>query len=88
MAELARLTEPPPTASRDLRALPWSSIDNDDSRDLDQIEVCIEGAVAALLDRDRGRRRAGSPGVRARCPRPNEHDVRLHAGAGLSDAAA
>src|SRR5215212_8675982 len=47
--ELARIPAAAATAARDLRDLPWSSIDNDESRDLDQLEVCIEGAVPRVL---------------------------------------
>jgi len=55
MAELARITGPavaPAGAGRDLRNLLWCSIDNDDSRDLDQLTVAAEmpdGAVKAMV---------------------------------------
>jgi len=48
-AELSRLAETPAVDPRDLRDLPWSSIDNDESRDLDQLEVCLDGARPRLL---------------------------------------
>src|SRR5215210_1080863 len=45
--ELERLTVPTADGDpgiRDLRDLPWSSIDNDDTRDLDQLTVAQPGA--------------------------------------------
>ena len=44
-ASSARATAP--DGVRDLRNLPWSSIDNDESRDLDQLEVCDGGSGSA-----------------------------------------
>jgi VacB/RNase II family 3'-5' exoribonuclease len=47
LAEAASASAPPPDGLRDLRALLWSSIDNDESRDLDQLEVCDSSAGEA-----------------------------------------
>ena len=49
IAELARLRAKVPPAARDLRSLPWSSIDNDESRDLDQLEVAVDDSTPRLL---------------------------------------
>ena len=49
--ELARLRPVPAPALRDLRDLPWCSIDNDDSMDLDQLTVWAgtDAGVARIL---------------------------------------
>jgi exoribonuclease-2 len=50
-AELHRLGGAPVDERRDLRSLPWSSIDNPESRDLDQLEVVQDqgGGATRLL---------------------------------------
>ncbi len=64
-AELASLPAPDATGARDLRQLPWCSIDNDDSRDLDQLSCCerlperVIRVLVAVADVD-ARVRAGS----------------------------
>jgi VacB/RNase II family 3'-5' exoribonuclease len=50
-AKIARAPIRPPPDLRDLRHLPWASIDNDDSRDLDQLSVAepLDGGAVRIL---------------------------------------
>ena len=52
IAEVQRIDEPQasglPAGVRDMRALPWSSIDNRESRDLDQVEVAVKNPDGSI----------------------------------------
>ena len=88
-AEITRAAEASGDAFRDLRGLLWASIDNDDSRDLDQLSVA-EPAGERRGEDPGGhcrRRCAGQQGLRDRRPRVDQHHLRLHAGRHLSHAA-
>ena len=87
-AELAHLAAVDGTGLRDLRDLPWSSIDNDDSRDLDQLEVCVTKGGTRLLIAIADVDALVVKGLGARRPRAREHDLGVHAGPNLRDAAA
>lgn len=70
-AELARMTDNPGkqvAGAQDLRQLPWSSIDNDSSKDLDQLEV------ADAVDGGGTRIRIAIADVDAFVPRGSEID--------------
>ena len=52
LEQLKNITAAAPATSRDLRKLLWCSVDNDESRDLDQLSVCEQlpdGAVKILV---------------------------------------
>ena len=76
-------------ASKDLRELPWSSIDNNESRDLDQVEVAerLPERQHPAHRRHRRRRRARAARHAARRACVRELHVGVHRHRRLSDAA-
>ena len=85
LAEAAALKAAPRTTeepTRDLRTLLWCSIDNDDSRDLDQLSVAepLPGGevkvLVAIADVDAAVAKGSAVDRHA----ATEHDVGLHAG--------
>ena len=92
-AELAAIQAqpafPPPTASTDLRSLLWSSIDNDTSKDLDQIEWAEQlpdGRIRVLVGVADVDARVAQ-GHHHRHPRAKRNHLGLHRRQGLSHAA-
>ena len=73
--QLERLTEPAPVERdvKDLRDRPWSSIDNNESRDLDQVEIAEQlpdGSIRLLV---------GIADVDALVPKGSPIDEHAHA---------
>ena len=89
--QLDGLTKPAsaPAGVRDLRDRPWSSIDNTESKDLDQIEVAesMDNGNDSPRRRHRRRRRARDEGLAARRARVRELHVGVHGRRRLPDAA-
>ena len=72
LAQAAQATVGDPNGLRDLRSLPWSSIDNDESKDLDQLEVIqsstdgVSRVLVAIADVDALVRQGGAVDDHAR----------------------